>query len=58
MKYNQFDNFTERDKGLLSTALFMAIEQWSKDAVACPELAIEFNFQIRTAEDMRESIGY
>lgn len=55
---NRFDKFTDQEQGLIHCALFIAIEQWRKDKVAVPDMAIEFDRQIVQAESFQAEIGY
>lgn len=55
---NRFAKFTEQEQGLLTTALYIAIEQWRKDIDAVPDMAATFQKQIDQAEGFRTEIGY
>ena len=55
---DRFGVFTEQEKGLMTTAFFIAIEQWRKDADAVPDMRATFEKQIEQAEGFREEIGW
>lgn len=54
----RFDDFNEKEQGLITCALYLAIEQWRKDIIAVPELKSSFESQIAIAEGFRDEIGY
>lgn len=54
----RFDQFSDYEQGVLSTALFIAIEQWEKDKQTVPELAPNFQRSIEAAKKFKEEIGY
>ena len=57
---NRFEKggFSDAEQALISMALFLAGEQWRKDAFAVTSMAPTFELQIARAEKLRDEIGY
>lgn len=54
----RFESFNDSEQGLMSIALFIAIEQWRKDIINVPSMKHTFEIQIERAEKLREEIGF